>query len=102
MTKLVSGHPDRLPGFVAQADDALPGLELLDEGAVRIGFAAVAVFDHAGEQPRAAAWPDAEHVLLLGADRSRGLGVERDQLLGADLGGLEPQVKAASATLLLE
>src|SRR5262249_42942295 len=37
VAELVTGHPDRLPGLIAQADGALPGLELLDEGAVRVG-----------------------------------------------------------------
>jgi hypothetical protein len=34
---------------------------------------------------------------LLGADRRRGFGAERDQLLGPDLDGLEPQARPAAA-----
>jgi hypothetical protein len=66
---------------------------------VRVGFAAVAVSGHAGEQPGAAAWPCAEDVFLLGADRGRGLGAERDQLLGAHLGGLKPQARPADTVI---
>ena len=38
-------------------------------------------------------------MLLLGADRRCGLGTERDQLLGADLGGLEAQAGPAGAVI---
>ena len=97
MAELVAGHPDRLPGLVTQADDALPGLELLDEGAVGVGFVPVVVSGHAGKQPGAAGRPVLADVVLLGTDGCRGLGAERDQLFGPDLGGLEPQARPAAA-----
>ena len=34
VAELVPGHGDRLPGFVVQADDALPVRQLFGEGAV--------------------------------------------------------------------
>ena len=89
--------PDRLPGLVTQADDALPGLELLDEGAVGVGLAPVVVSGHAGKQPGAARWPVLAHVVLLGTDGCRGFSAERDQLFGPDLGGLKPQARPAAA-----
>ena len=97
VTELVTGHGDRLPGLVAQVDDALPAPELLDEGAVRVRPGAVVVAGHAGEQPGTACWPALAHVVLLGSDRRRGLGAERDQLLSPDLDGLEPQAGPAAA-----
>ena len=96
VAELVTGHRDRLAGLVAQADDALPAPELLAEGAVRVGLGAVVVAGDPGEQPRAARRPVLADVLLLGADRRRGLGAERDQLLGPDLGGLEAQARPAA------
>jgi hypothetical protein len=97
VTELVGGHGDRLAGLVAQVDDALPAPELLDEGAVGVRLGAVVVAGHAGEQPWAARRPAQAHVVLLGADRRRGLGAERDQLFGADLDGLETQAGPAAA-----
>jgi hypothetical protein len=38
-------------------------------------------------------------VLLLGTDRGGGLRAERDQQLGADLGGLEPQARPSGAVV---
>jgi hypothetical protein len=99
VAELVTGHGDRLAGLVAQVDDALPVRELLAEGPVRVGLGAVVVAGDPGEQPRAARGPVPQHVVLLGADRRRGLGAERDQLLGPDLGGLEPQARPAGAVI---
>ena len=99
VAELVTGHGDRLAGLVAHVDDALPVRELLGEGPVRVGLGAVVVAGDPWEQPRAARGPVPEHVLLLGADRRRGLGAERDQLLGADLDGLETQARPAGAVL---
>src|SRR5580704_19410816 len=65
VTELVTGHGDRLPGFVAQVDDVLPASELLDEGAVRVRLGAVLVAGGPGEQPRAARRPALAHVVLL-------------------------------------
>ena len=50
-----------------------------------------------GEQPRAARRPALAHVVLLRGDGRRGLGAERDQLLGPDLDGLEAQAGPAAA-----
>ena len=97
VTELVTGHRDRLSRLVAQADDALPAPELLAERAVRVGPWAVVVAGDAGEQPRAPGRPALAHVVLLGPDRRRGFGAERDQLLGPDLDGLEPQARPAAA-----
>ena len=99
VAELVAGHGDRLAGLVAQVDDALPACELLGEGPVRVGLGAVVVAGDPGEQPRAARRPVPEHVLLLGADRRRCRGAERDQLLGADLDGLEAQARPAGAVI---
>ena len=99
VAELVTGHGDGLAGLVAQVDDALPVRELPGESAVRVGLGAVVVAGDPGEQPRAARGPVLEHVLLLGADRSCRLGAERDQLLGADLGGLEAQARPAGAVI---
>jgi len=97
VAELVPGHGDRLPGFVVQADDALPVRELFGEGAVRVGLGAVVVAGDPGEQPRAAARPALAHVVLLRGDGRRGSGAERDQLLSVDLDGLEPQAGPAAA-----
>jgi hypothetical protein len=97
VTELVTGHGDRLPGLVAQADDALPAPELLAEGAVRVRLGAVLVAGGPGEQPRAARQPALAHVVLLRGDGRRGLGAERDQLLGPDLDGLKSQAGPAAA-----
>ena len=64
---------------------------------MRVGLAPVVVAGHAGKQPGAARWPVLAHGVLLGADRRRGLGAERDQLFGPDLGGLKPQARPAAA-----
>ena len=97
VTELVRGDGDRLAGFVMQTDDALPVSELLGEVAVRVGPGAVVVAGDAGEQPRAARWPPLADVVLLGSDRRRGLGAERDQLLSPDLDGFEAQAGPAAA-----
>jgi hypothetical protein len=56
---LMGGHGDRLPGFVAQADDALPLSELPGEGAVRVRLGTVVVAGHDGhsqELPASQRW----------------------------------------------
>src|SRR5580693_3795429 len=80
--ELVTGHRDGLSCLVTQADGALPVPELPAEGAVRVRLGAIVVAGRAGEQPGASGWPALAHVVLLGCDRRRGLGAERDQLLG--------------------
>jgi hypothetical protein len=49
VAELVTGHGDRPPRLVAQADDLLPALKLLAQGAVRMGLVAVVVAGDAGE-----------------------------------------------------
>src|SRR5207245_799823 len=62
-----------------------------------VGPGAVVVAGDAGEQPRAARRPVLADVVLLGPDRRRSLGAERDQLLSPDLDGLEAQAGPAAA-----